>query len=186
MGKLPFIPDKKLYAAVMGACAYVRDTGYFNKATEYYADKYGVEVEDVRKYVRMAQGAGQRAANKDKPKRKYYYFAIEYSLGNERNGADYFEILEAQYAIRRGISCETVTQRMSAHDDLASEYAPCHWFGRIAGFDTEDEAIRNDRRIGRRLVYCGTYNNFAACTIFYITRNRKILCDSRKSCCNTG
>ena len=66
MGKLPYIPDKKLYAAVMGACSYVRDTGYFNKATSYYANKYNVDVEEVRRYVRIAQGNGQKKRQREK------------------------------------------------------------------------------------------------------------------------
>lgn len=72
MGKLPYIPNKKLYAAVMGACSYIRETGYFNKATSYYADKYDVDIEDVKKYVRIAQGNGQKAA----PKRKYKWYVL--------------------------------------------------------------------------------------------------------------
>lgn len=75
MAKLPYIPDKKMYAAVMGACSYVKETGYFNKATKYYADKYGVDVEQVRKYVRTAQGNGQKLAAKKRP-RKYRWYAI--------------------------------------------------------------------------------------------------------------
>ena len=75
MGKLPYIPDKKMYAAVIGACSYIKATGYFNKATQYYADKYGVDVERVRKYVRTAQGNGQRQQNKRNP-RKYKWYAV--------------------------------------------------------------------------------------------------------------
>lgn len=75
MGKLPYIPDKKMYAAVMGACSYIRETGYFNKATQYYADKYHVDVEQVRKYVRIAQGNGQKQAAKKAP-RKYKWYAV--------------------------------------------------------------------------------------------------------------
>lgn len=72
--KLPYISDKKLYAAVMGACSWIRETGYFNKATQYYADEYGVDVEEVRKYVRIAQGNGQKKA----PKRKYKWYVVLY------------------------------------------------------------------------------------------------------------
>jgi hypothetical protein len=72
MGKLPYIENKKMYAAVMGACSYVRATGYFNKATSYYADKYGVDVEEVRRYVRIAQGNGQKRA----AKRKYKWYVM--------------------------------------------------------------------------------------------------------------
>lgn len=75
MHKLPYIADKKMYAAVMGACSYVRDTGYFNKATSYYADKYNVDVEEVRRYVRIAQGNGQKQAAKRK-KREYKWYVV--------------------------------------------------------------------------------------------------------------
>ena len=75
MHKLPYIADKKMYAAVMGACSYVRDTGYFNKATSYYADKYNVDVEEVRRYVRIAQGNGQKQAAKRK-KWEYKWYVV--------------------------------------------------------------------------------------------------------------
>lgn len=76
MGKLPYIRNKRLYAAVMGACSYIRETGWFNKATQYYANKYGVGVDDVRKYVRIAQGNGQREAAKKKPATFKWYTAV--------------------------------------------------------------------------------------------------------------
>lgn len=60
MSKYPHIEGKDMYAAVMGACRWIRESGYFNKATKYYADKYGLDVEDVRAEVRKRQGAGQR------------------------------------------------------------------------------------------------------------------------------
>lgn len=151
MGKLPYIPDKRLYAAVMGACSWIRESGYFNKATEYYAEKYDVPLDDVQRYVRMAQANGQRKAAKNNKPRKYLWFAVEYSMGNERNGCCYFEPLEAQYCIKKGLSARTVQNSLSAHDDLASEYAPLHWFGRTEGFETKLEAVetvekwRNER-----------------------------------------
>ena len=142
MSKLPYIPDKRLYAAVMGACSYVRDTGWFNKAVNYYADKYGVDSDDVAKYVRMAQSNGQKKAAKEKPTRKYKWFAVEYSMGNERNGGAYFEKAYAEYALKRGISEETVKRSLSREDDYISEYSPCHWFGRVEGFDNEEQAVK--------------------------------------------
>ena len=75
MKKLPYIPDKKMYAAVMGACSWIRQSGYFNKATQYYADKYGVDVDELRKYVRTAQGNGQKQAAK-REKRVYHWYVI--------------------------------------------------------------------------------------------------------------
>ena len=136
MKKLPYIPDKRLYAAVMGACSYIRETGWFNKATSYYADKYGVNVEDVRKYVRIAQGNGQKQGEK----RKYHWFAVEYSMGNERNGSCYFEPAFAQYTVKKGLSAESVQSSISKNDDFYSEYAAQHWFGRIKPFETQKEA----------------------------------------------
>lgn len=140
MGKLPYIPDKRLYAAVMGACSYVRETGYFNKAVSYYADKYSVSEEEVAKYVRMAQGKGQKEASAGRAPRKYSWFAVEYSMGNERNGGAYFDDMMACYAVRRGLSEKTVTDRMSANDDYASENKMCHWFGRVVKCESEAAA----------------------------------------------
>lgn len=67
--KYPFIPDKTMYAAVMGACSYIRETGYFNKAVKYYANKYGVDEDELAKHVRARQGAGQKGKT-----RKYKHF----------------------------------------------------------------------------------------------------------------
>ncbi len=136
MGKLPYIPNKRLYAAVMGACSYIRETGYFNKATSYYADKYNVDVDDVRKYVRIAQSNGQKNA----AKRKYHWFAVEFSMGNERNGGCYFEPIYAQCAVKKGVTVESVHRSMSKNDDYIDEYAPCHWFGRTEQFETKEDA----------------------------------------------
>ena len=60
MEKYPYIADKRMYAAVMGACRWIRESGYFNKATQFYADKYNLDVDDVRVEVRKRQAAGQR------------------------------------------------------------------------------------------------------------------------------
>ena len=138
--RYPYIPDKTMYAAVMGACSYIRDTGYFHKAIRYYADKYNVDEDELERHVRERQGAGQRAKNREKPKRRYKWFAVEYSMGNERNGSAYFAPSEAQYCIARGVSAETVKRRLSQHDDYISEYAACHWFGRVQECESEEAA----------------------------------------------
>ena len=136
--KLPYIPNKKLYAAVMGACSYIRATGYFNKAVHYYADKYNVSVDDVIRYVRIAQGNGQRMSTK---KRKYYWFAVEYSYAGERLGrVNYFVKDWADYAVVKATSETNAIRRISRDDDY-SELG--HWtaVGRIKQFDTEEDAI---------------------------------------------
>lgn len=135
--KYEYIPDKKMYAAVMGACAYIRNTGWFNKAVNYYADKYNVDADQLAEHIRRRQSVGQKASTK---KRKYYWYAVEYSMGNERNGCDYFSPLEARYTIKRGMSAENVKNALSKRDDFLSEYAPVHWFGRVQQCDTQDEA----------------------------------------------
>ena len=133
--KLPYIPDKKLYAAVMGACSYIRTTGYFNKAVRYYADKYNVSVDDVIRYVRIAQGNGQRMSTK---KRKYHWFAVEYSNIEHIN---YFEEMYAQYVVVKATSEDNAMNRVYKH---YGENVMESWlsFGRIERCDTEDDAVR--------------------------------------------
>lgn len=57
--KLPYIKDKRLYAAVMTACSMVKTSGWFNKACKYAADKYEVRESDVRDYVLIASRRGR-------------------------------------------------------------------------------------------------------------------------------
>lgn len=57
--KLPYIKDKRLYAAVMTACSMVKESGWFNKACKYAADKYDVREADVRDYVLIASRRGR-------------------------------------------------------------------------------------------------------------------------------
>lgn len=139
MGKLPYIPDKDTYRAVVGACSYIRETGWFNKATSYYAKKYNVDVDEVRKFVRIAQGNGQKEAAKNSPK-KYKWYAVEYSMGGERNGGAYFESEYACYEVRKGLNEGSVMRTMCKNDEPWNEYAAVHWFGRIKEFSSKDEA----------------------------------------------
>ena len=135
--KLPYIPNKKMFAAVAGACSYVRATGWFNKATQYYADKYNVNVEEVRRYVRIAQGNGQKKKNHAKPKRKFKWFAVEYSVGTGYE--NYFEESKALYTVRKGLTEETVIRTMCKDENYDSELNPFLWFGRIEAYDTKKE-----------------------------------------------
>ena len=57
--KLPYIKDKRLYAAVMTACSMVKESGWLNKACKYAADKYDVREADVRDYVLIASRRGR-------------------------------------------------------------------------------------------------------------------------------
>ena len=60
MPKYPYIADKNMYAAVMGACSWIREKGYFNKAVAYYSDRYRVDPDKLAKEIRKRQGAGQK------------------------------------------------------------------------------------------------------------------------------
>lgn len=148
MGKLPYIPDKKMYAAVMGACSYIRETGWFNKATEYYADKYDVDVDELRKYIRIAQGRGQKQKNASKPKRKFYYYAIEFSVGGERNGYDYFVEEYAQFEVIKAVNEGNAWQRVfDEHSiDPCSEYGAIPHSGRTEVFESKQDAIKTVRK----------------------------------------
>lgn len=142
MGKLPYISDKRLYAAVMGACSYIRKTGYFNKAISYYAKKYDVSEDDIAKYVRIAQGNGQKAKNKVSPKRKYKWFAIEYSWGDDYNNNCYFMPEYAQYKVAKGMSLDNIIGRMceERNGKRIMEYTSIPYTGRVEEFETERDA----------------------------------------------
>lgn len=76
MSNYPYIADKRMYAAVMGACRWIRKDGYFNKAVRYYADKYGVDEDELAAEIRKRQSAGQKKKNATAPKRKYKYYVV--------------------------------------------------------------------------------------------------------------
>lgn len=66
--KLPYIDNPKLYAAVMTACSMVKESGWFNKACKYAANKYGVREADVRDYVLITSRRGRVIAGNRKSK----------------------------------------------------------------------------------------------------------------------
>lgn len=136
----PYIADKRLFAAVMGACRYIRETGYFNKAVSYYADKYDLPEEAIAKEVRKRQAAGQRLK---KESRSYKYFVVaRYS----RCDADQEPNLIGKCVVRAS-SRENAKKRFYEIDlketranDYGGSYAPYFWSDVIAEFDTKEEA----------------------------------------------
>lgn len=57
--KYPFIKGgKAMVAAVLGACSYIRETGYFNKAVRYYSEKYDVDPDELEKKHSGETGGG--------------------------------------------------------------------------------------------------------------------------------
>lgn len=124
MKKLPYIPNKNLYAAVMGACSYIRETGYFNKAITYYADKYNVDANEVKKYVRIAQGNGQRIASQ-KANKKFKWYAVvllkDYYFANDDGEYASWNWDESEKAkntvveVMRATSIENVKKRFNGN-----------------------------------------------------------------------
>ncbi len=157
MGKLPYIKDKPLYAAVMGACSYVRETGYFNKATSYYANKYNVDVEDVRKYVRIAQGNGQRGST-----RKYKWYVIialpDYMHIDDCGTCDSWEWSASEKANRSIVFVKKATSLKNAELALSRSFETTDFLyrgGKFLSFPfareflSEEEANRFEKTINK-------------------------------------
>ena len=115
--KYPYIADKKMYAAVMGACSYIRDTGYFNKAVSYYADKYGVDAAELEAHIRKRQGAGQKGKT-----RQYKYYVIvalrDYYEGGDEGRFTSWEWNEKDYAAHTFIKVVRATSSKNAKGQI--------------------------------------------------------------------
>lgn len=141
--KYPYIPDKRMYAAVMGACSWIRDSGCFNKAVRYYADKYNVDEEELAMHIRARQAAGQKGKTAASKGRKYKYFLVCETVWCEANG-------ETQYynpAVVKGLTAKSVVKRYSEHDwnmtvrrDYGGVYAPEYGHEVIGEYATQAEA----------------------------------------------
>lgn len=74
--KYPYIPDKRMFAAVMCACRMIRESGWFNKAVAYAADTFNVSKKELAMHIRKRQAASQRKKKTAKGK-KYKWFISE-------------------------------------------------------------------------------------------------------------
>lgn len=138
--RYPYIADKNLYRAVMGACSYIRETGWFNKATEYYADLYGVDVEDVQREVRRRQSVGQRANNHNMPTKKFTWFAIQYA-SYYVDYDNYEEPLYNKFMVKRALSLDSLEKALSGDPyRVLWGDTPTVDIGRAEGFSTKKEA----------------------------------------------
>lgn len=141
--KYPFIADKKMYAAVMFACKYIRETGCFNKAVTYAANKYSVDEDEIAEHIRARQAAGQKAKSKS---RKYRWFVVAEKCNCEANAEP-----SVSLAVFKGLTAETVNRRFVDSDfnynmrnDYGGCYAPNRWHevvGNTNGYATESEAM---------------------------------------------
>lgn len=141
--KYPYISDKKMYAAVMGACKYIRETGYFNKAVRYYAERYGVNEKELEKQIRLRQSAGQKGKAGSSAGKTYKWFIVVETCHSD--AAYEYSISDPQ--VLKGISSASVVRRFSdndwrrtTRDDYGGSYAPVYRHEAIAEFDTESEA----------------------------------------------
>ena len=149
--KYPYIEGgKKMVAAVLGACSYIRETGYFNKAVSYYADKYGVDEDELADNIRKRQAAGRKAkaaerkaAAADSGGRKYKYYVVGSHIYCEAAYTDGISDLR----IVRGLSAKTVANRFSERDwketcanDTGSSWSPIFEHKILGEYDTKQEA----------------------------------------------
>lgn len=141
MYKYEYIPDKRMYAAVMGACKYIRETGFFNKAIQYYSDKFDVNYDDLKQYVTNRSIAGRKSIKREPKKLKY--FIIETHTYCE---ADYTGT--TQYNVAKGATSKNVQSRLNQQDfefdkrnDYGGVYARCRSSKVIAEFDKKEDAI---------------------------------------------
>ena len=100
MKNFPYIADKKMYAAVMGACSYIREKGWFNKAVSYYSKKYGVDSDELAQHIRARQSVGQRNKHTSPKERRYFCCVHTVESGYRYTFAD-------TVTIRKCVSAET-------------------------------------------------------------------------------
>lgn len=144
--KYPFITGgKNMVAATLGACSYIRATGYFNKAISYYAQKYNVNEYELTQNVRARQAAGQKKRAPVSKGKKYKWFLICQTVWCEADGVTDYD----NPVIVKGLSKETVHRRFTDSDwyatirnDYGGSYAPVYGHQVIAEFDNEHDAVR--------------------------------------------
>lgn len=140
--KYPYIADKRMYAAVMSACKYIRETGYFNKAVRYNAEKYGVDAGELEKEIRKRQGAGQKGKSTKATGKTYRYFIVVEEISTDVDGRTY-----RSPQVLRGLTRQSVVKRFDETDwrktvraDYGGSYAPSYSHRAIADFESKAEA----------------------------------------------
>ncbi len=144
MSKYPYIPDKKMFAAVMFACKLIRETGWFNKAVEEAADYYGVDEEELKRHIRERQSAGQKGKAKG---RKYRWFILsKYELTDAQGYYEYGDYRIIRATSHENASCHfaEADERETMRCDYGGNYAPQigHTvIGEHDGYETKSEAV---------------------------------------------
>ena len=134
----PYISDKRMYAAVMGACSWIRKDGYFNKAVKYYSEKYNVDPKELEKNIRARQSEGQ----KGKRRGSYKWFVVGAKTIVDGIPSESYEL-----SIVKGISNESVEKRFDEIDmkrtrseDTGSDFSPVFFHYILGSFGSESEA----------------------------------------------
>ena len=133
--KMPYIADKKLYAAVMFACKMIREEGYFNKAVKIAARYYDVDADDVASEIRKRQSVGQ--TGKKRGKYKYYTCCME-CIGNDGGSLTYYRPFVAKATCR-----ENASGRYSWFNGSYGNYAAEAESVAIKEYETKKEAEEN-------------------------------------------
>lgn len=76
-GNYPYIPDNRMYAAVMSAIKHIRETGQVSEAVRYNSKKYNVDAEEMLEHIRVRQNS---SIHKRKRDYKYYVSVIVYDF----------------------------------------------------------------------------------------------------------
>lgn len=155
MSKYPYIPDKKMYAAVMGACKWIREDGYFNKAVSYYADKYGVSRTELAKHVRARQAAGQMG----KKREKYKYYILD---GRESSNCGMYN--DNRPVIVKATSAENARKHFYKEEDRTMRRAfesqdLVVWHEVLGEYETREEAreaLAQMEAVKRNVAWCVT------------------------------
>ena len=131
----PYIP-RDYYQPVMFACKMIREKQGYTKAINIAAKYYGVDRTELERFVRGRQAAGQKGTT-----RKYKWYAVQYSKGNE-----YEQVFMADK------SCWDVVKAMSedkamgqirkGFNTYGTNGFDGEWpvFGRVKEFETKEDA----------------------------------------------
>lgn len=143
--KYPLIKGgKAMVAATLGACSWIRTSGNFNRAISYYANKYGVDRDELEANVRARQAAGQKGRKPATKGRTFKWFLVcEVSWSDAAPEKNYCDP-----QVLKGLSKKTVERRFvdqdwkkSAMNDYGGSYAPVFHHEAIAEFDSEADAL---------------------------------------------
>ena len=141
--KYPYIPDKRMYAAVMGACSYIRETGWFNRAVRYYADQYDVDEEELARHIRARQAAGRKGKPSANKGRKFKWFIVVSTCFTEAHGENF----ASNPQILKGLTSDSVERRFLESDeketiqnDYGGSFSPRISHMTLGEFDTKEDA----------------------------------------------